>query len=241
MTGEEIAAQTAGTVTGFSQRFILDPATYVAGAGHGFSGLDFYFAGRAGVLGEVDADVVTAALVFFPPDVVRAGWDGGALAMQRGKAAAAFAACGADWADQHLADDVDWTTLAALAEKVVRCAAPIGAPLFAGWRRLAAPADAKQAALHHLNGLRELRMSRHAAAVLVTGIDVADAVRHHTPHMAEAIFGWPDVALGTEVPDRWVEAERLTNQASARDFGVLDAAEADDFVRLCDAATAAVP
>ncbi|HET6952886.1 MAG TPA: hypothetical protein VFI47_21060 [Acidimicrobiales bacterium] len=55
-----------------SSGFMFDPATYATGAEHGYEGIAFYFAGRAGVLGEVDAEVVTAALAFFHPDVVRA-------------------------------------------------------------------------------------------------------------------------------------------------------------------------
>ena len=240
MDGRSIAAETAATVSGLSAGFILDPATYVHGAEQGYDGLDFYFAGRAGVLGEVDADVVVAALVFFHPDVVHAAWAGGAPVMQRGKAAVAFAGCGARWADEHLADDVDWPRLAELAGKVVRGASPAGAPLFAGWRRLAAPADPKQAALHHLNGLRELRMARHAAAVVVSGLDVGDAVRHRSPGMATGIFGWKDVPVDPGFAERWAAAEHLTDVASARDYDVLDATEAADFVRLAAAARAAV-
>jgi hypothetical protein len=240
MDAQQVAHETKGAVTGLSQGFILDPATYVHGAEQGYEGLDFYFAGRAGVLGEVDADVVAAALVFFHPDVVRRSWDNGAAVMQRGEAAAAFAACGARWADEHLGDDVDWPRLAELAAKVVRCATPAGAPLFAGWRRLAAPADPKQAALHHLNGLRELRGARHGAAVVAVGADVGDAVRHRTPHMAAGIYGWDEAPLDPGFAALWAEAERLTDVGSAGDYAALDDAEAADFVRLAPAALAAV-
>jgi hypothetical protein len=240
MDGETIAAETAAAVGGLSAGYMLDPATYVQGTEQGFQGLDFYFVGRAGVLGEVDADVVVAALVFFHPDVVHTSWDASAPVMQRAKGAAAFAGCGARWADEHLADDVDWPRLAELAAKVVRGASPIGAPIFAGWRRLVAPADAKHAALHHFNGLRELRMARHASAVVATGLDVGDAVRHRSPGMASGIFGWNDTPVAAGFAERWAEAERLTNVGSARDYEVLDAAEADDFVRLAAAARAAV-
>jgi hypothetical protein len=239
MDGESIATEVAAAVGGLSQGFILDGATYAHGAEQGYEGLDFYFAGRAGVLGEVDADVVVAALVFFHPDVVHAAWASGAPVMQRGKAAATFAACGARWADAHLGDDVDWARLAELAAKVVRGASAAGAPVFAGWRRLPPPADPKQAALHHFNGLRELRMARHGAAVVASGLDVGDAVRHRSPQMA-TVFGWNDTPVDAGFAARWAEAERLTNVASGRDYEVLDAAEADDFVRLAAAARAAV-
>ena len=46
---------------------MTDPATYAYGAELGFEGMDFYVAGRGGALGDVPADVVAAAFVFFAP------------------------------------------------------------------------------------------------------------------------------------------------------------------------------
>jgi hypothetical protein len=233
------AEAAAGAVSGLGSGFLLDPATYMAGAGKGFAGLDFYFAGRAGVLGEVDADLAIAALVFFSPDVVRANWEQADGVMPRVDASAAMAECCASWADGHLADDVDWARLAELAGKVVAAAPSVGAPLFAGWRRLPVPEDPKQAALHQMNVLRELRMARHGSAVVASGLDIGDAVRHRSPAML-GIFGWPEAELPEGFVARWDEAERLTNLGSARDYAVLDDAEAADFVRLGEAALAAV-
>jgi hypothetical protein len=243
-TGAEVAEATATTVSGLAAGFMFDPATYVTGAERGFNGIDFYFAGRGGVLGDVGADVVAAAMVFFRPDHLRAQWDGSAGVMPRQEASAVFAGCQARWADEHLADDggVDWRTLADLAGKVVQNATPGGAPLFAAWRAADTPSadrQPRQAALHQMNCLRELRLARHAAAVVVTGLDVGDAVRHRTPKMV-AVFGWDDSQVADGVPALWDDAERLTNQASGRDYAVLDDDEATELVRLCQAATAAV-
>jgi hypothetical protein len=191
------------------------------------------------VLGEVPADVVAASITFFNPDTVRAGWEGSADVMSRADAAAVFAGCARTWADGHLADDVDWATLAELTDKVVGNASPAGAPVFAGWRELEVPTDPKHRAVHQLNALRELRMARHASAVVASGIDVGDAVRHRTPQMV-GIFGWADQPVAEDVPARWEEAEALTNRATAGDYAVLDDAEAEQFVALCQAASSAV-
>lgn len=239
MTGETTAEASAAAVSGMGSGFLLDPATYMAGAAQGFTGLDFYFAGRAGVLGEVDADLASAALVFFSPETVRTNWEQGAGVMPRVEASQALADCCATWADAHLADDVDWDRLAELAGKVVASAPAAGAPLFAGWRRLPLPEDPKQRALHQMNVLRELRMSRHGAAVVAVGLDVADAVRHRSPAML-GIFGWPEASLPDGFAARWDDAERFTNVGSARDYAVLDDTEAADFVRLSEAALAAM-
>ncbi|OWY59045.1 hypothetical protein B7486_76695, partial [cyanobacterium TDX16] len=116
---------------------------------------------------------------------------------------------------------------------------PAAAPIFAGWRELDVPKDDKHRAVHHLNGLRELRMARHGAAVVATGLDVADAVQHKTPWMM-GIFGWPERELPAEVAERWAQAEALTNQSTAADYAVLDGDAGEDFVRLSAAAYDAI-
>ena len=150
--------------------------------------MDFYGAGRGGVLGEVSADVVTAALVFFNPTVVEGAWEGSREVMPRAASAELFAGCLVTWAGAHLDDDVDWARLAELAGKVVDNASIGGAPVFAGWRPLPVPRP-KAAALHQLNALRELRMARHGAAVTAVGLDVGAAVCHASPHMARSSAG----------------------------------------------------
>ena len=54
---------------------MTDPACYAHGAELGFEGMDFYVAGRGGVLGDTPADVVVAAFVYFHPDTIRAAWE----------------------------------------------------------------------------------------------------------------------------------------------------------------------
>ena len=238
MSTASVAEATRPTVTGLSANFMLDGATYAAGGEAGFEGMDFYAAGRGGVLGDVSADVVTAALVFFSPSVVAAAWEGSRGVLPRREAAELFAGCLVSWADAHLGDDVDWFRLAELAGRIVDAASVAGAPVFAGWRDLPVPTEPKAAALHQLNALRELRMARHGAAVTALGLDVAQAVVHASPGLA-GIFGWAEVEVGEDVPPRWDQAEVLTNQATERDYAVLGD-DAGEFVALCAAASASV-
>jgi len=237
MSTASIAERTASAVNGLSSGFMLDAATYAVGAEAGFDGMDFYGAGRAGVLGEVTAEQVTACLVFFSPEVVRNVWEGSRDVMPRSAAAELFAGCLVTWADAHLGDDVDWARLAELADRIAAAASVSGAPVFAGWRALPVPGEPKAAALHHMNALRELRAARHGAAVIAVGLDVGDAVRLKSP-MA-AVFGW-EGEVGPDVPRLWDEAEALTNRATERDYAVLDDAEAEEFAALCAAAAASV-
>ena len=234
-----IAERTRPAVTGISSNFMLDGATYAVGGDAGFNGMDFYGAGRAGVLGEVSADVVTAAFVFFNPTVVEAAWEGSRDVMPRAAAAELFAGCAVPWAEAHLGDDVDWARLAELAGQIIDGASIGGAPVFAGWKALPVPSAPKAAAVHQLNALRELRMARHGAAVTALGLDIGAVVCHASPGMAP-IFGWDGVPVPDDLPAQWDQAEALTNQATEHDYAVLSSEEAEEFAALCETAVAAV-
>ncbi len=239
MTPEEAAAATADAISGLTSRFMLDMATYQHGASLGFDGMSFYAAGRGGVLGDVPAEAVTEAFVFFHPDNIKTNWESSGNVMPRDKAALEFQNCCSKWADEHLPDDIDAATLAALAGKVAAAADATGAPVFAGWRNLTPPESPKAAAAHHMNSLRELRFARHAQAVLAQGIAPQDALMHRQPYMS-AIFGWGDpVEPSAELAADWDKAEAETNAAMAAALGVLSPDELDAFVALANAANTA--
>jgi hypothetical protein len=155
----------------------------------GFEGFDFYAAGRGGVLGEVPADVVTAAFVFFAPDQVRVAWERAASVMPRRQAAEEWAAAAHTWARANLDDTVDWTRVAELAGRIATNADVAGAPLFAGWRTLPEPdaSDSKALAIHRLNALRELRGGLHGAAVLTVGLTPFEACSVLAPQMVSVM------------------------------------------------------
>jgi hypothetical protein len=238
MSEETTAEATASAVSGSTSDFMGDGETYKRGAELGFAGIDFYFAGRGGVLGEVSSDVVSSSFVFFSPAHVTAAWDGSRGVISRSAAGLAFTECLSVWALAHHDDSLDWGRLSELAGKIARTATVAAAPLFAAWRNVEVPDDPKTAALHRLNQLRELRMARHGAAVIALGIDPADAVRHRVPQLV-GVFGWEGADVPGDVIAALTEAERLTNVATNRDYSVLTDAESAEFVCLCAAAQAA--
>jgi hypothetical protein len=238
MTPERAASASAAAIGGVPSHFMLDPATYATGAELGFPGMSFYVGGRGGALGDVSAEVVTAAFVFFHPDNVADGWAQSAGAMGRIEAAEAFAACSHRWARQYLAGDLDVGRLAELAGKVTAAASPAGAPLFAAWRALPEPDDAPALALHRMNVLRELRGGLHGCAVLASGLAPEDALAVRTPFMA-ALFGWPEPGDASVHQSAWDQAEAATDVAMARVLSVLSEAERAEFVALCGDAIAA--
>lgn len=243
MTPEETAAACADAVSGIAANFMLDAATYAAGAEAGFAGLDFYAAGRGGALGDVDADVVAGAFVFFEPGMVRQQWELAAPVMPAREAATRFIAAGHAWALAHLAEDVDWARLAELIGRVNAAASPSAAPLFAAWRAMPEPegADPRALALHRLNVARELRFALHATAVIGAGVSPVEALAVRSPYML-GIFGWGDQApeVSADTNARWEAAEAMTNRLLAPAYAALDDAERDELAKLCAAALGAV-
>jgi hypothetical protein len=230
------AQRSAETIVGLPAGFMMDGATYERGGALGFEGIDFYFLGRGGVLGDVPAAVVVAAFVFFEPGTVETAWERGRKARPPAEAATAFATCAHEWAEAHLPDGVDYGRLAELEEKVVAATSPAGVPLFAGWRRLEPPPSPRARALHLMQVLRELRGGLHGGAVLAEGLGPEEALSVRTPFMAN-LFGWkeplPDPAPCKE---SWERAEEATDRAMARRLAVLEDAERDELVALLDEA-----
>jgi hypothetical protein len=232
MTPEQASHELRDAVVRIPGGYMTARSTYARGAELGFDGADFYLCGRASVLGDVDADIAVAALVFFEPRVVHEAWTRTASVMPRAQAAAEWAAAGHAWAIDHFPDEIDWSTVAALLGRVVQAAPVAAAPLFAGWRALAEPDDAKALSLHRLNALRELRGALHGAAVLTVGLTPIEAIVVHTPTMA-SVFGWPEPHPEPKpLHDRWGLAEARTDRMFGRNLAVLDDDERAELVEI---------
>jgi hypothetical protein len=236
VTPEQAAHETRTPVVILPSKFMFDDATLARGAELGFNGFDFYVAGRGGALGDVPADVVVAAFVFFGPDAVTDAWERSAPIMPRRDAAREFSKCAHSWADKHLADDVDWPRLAFLTGKITETAPVAGAPVFAGWRDLPEPSSPKALAVHRLNALRELRGGMHGAAVLTVGLTPPEAVSVLTPQLV-TMLGWEEPAVDADaLKDRWQLAESRTDRMVGKHYARLTETERDEFVALLQAA-----
>ena len=235
MTAVDDARQCAEAIGALGAAYMLDGSTYAKGAELGFGGLDFYVLGRGGALGDVDADVVSSAFVYWNPAHVRSEWEKARGVMSPTDGAAAWAEVCHTYAEANLPELDGLGRLAELAERVVAAAPVANAALFAGWRQLPLPgADRPRArALHLLNALRELRGSLHAGAVLAAGLTPVEALSFRAPEMAP-VFGWDPSALvdGASVKDRWKDAEAGTDRAVARVLEVLDEGERAELVTL---------
>lgn len=239
MTPLAAAGALARPINRFGSKFMFDPATYVKGGEHGFSGLDFYITGRCGVLGDTDANVVNAALGFFDHTMVSTLWDQGRAVSTPAAAASLFAEVCADYGRDHFGADIDYRRLAELTRQVVS-AAPIAAmSLFAGWREMPVPDDAKGAAAHLMNVLRELRGGAHLVAVVSSGLSPLEAVLCNGGIPNAQLFGhsdpYPDVA---NLDELLADAEQTTDEICALALTTLSDEERDQLVELVTTAYA---
>lgn len=231
----------------YGRGWMADPATAAAAKQLGFDNpFGIWVNGRAGAMGDVGADVAAAAIGFMAPHLVTTLWNARPDGLTPAAAAAAYAEAGASWGRETLAGmpDRDLDRLADLADRVAAAADPSIGALFAGWRRLARPADPAGRATVVLNVLRELRGGAHLSAAHAVGlgphgaiISAPDQVRGGTAGAER--FGWPEPH---PEPDhaRRAEAERLTTVICSPAFAVLGDAEGQEFVELVLAARAAM-
>jgi hypothetical protein len=242
VTPDETAAAAKGPVGDLGMRFMATPQTRETGRAAGLRSKPFYHRGRGGVLGEVDADVVRAAFVFFPAGVVRTSWETGRDALGAAETAALYAGCCADWGRTAMAGFAGAGRLAELLEKVIDGAESAGLPVFAGWRALPRPDDAPARLALHLMTARELRGGQHGVAVVAEGLEPLQAVLAGPYGAGNAtFFDWPE-PYPDPAPwrDAWARAEQTTARLSAVAYGVLPEDERAELITLLEQAQAAV-
>ncbi|MPY93568.1 MAG: hypothetical protein GEV08_11055 [Acidimicrobiia bacterium] len=245
----DVVARTSTAVLELGRAWLIAPETNARGEALGLlPGRGFWVCGRGGVLGDVDADVVAAAVGFMHPDRLRTFWESRPAELAAAKAASEYADCCFTWARRALAGvpEPDLARLTELTRTVVDAALPaLGGALFAGWRAVPAPKDAAASAALALQALRELRGGAHLTAVLATGLTPLDAALAAEPPRGGPAWardlGWPEPYpdAAALVPAR-AEAERLTSELVAPAYEVLSPAERSRFVELVLAARAAV-
>lgn len=234
MTPLETVRAVKVVVASLGGAFMTDPVTTERGRELGYRSWSFYAAGRGGVLGEVDADVVTAAFAFFPPERLRLWWEGGLTVATPAAAAAAYADCCAAWGRRHLGAGTELDQFCSLAERVVDSADVAGMPLFAGWRAHPRPSDSPARTAHLLHLLREQRGGAHIAAVLAAGLTPLQAVLSSDGGEKNAsFFGWPEPYPDpTAIRERRSAVEEATDAVLAPAYAVLDEGERKEFHRL---------
>lgn len=192
--------------------FYFHPDTVEVGKAHGLGGFRFYFLGRGGVLGDVDADVVRSAFGYFQPGLVRKLWESSLAVMAPREAARLYLSCAHDLARRTFADVGGLDAFVDAAATVIQSVEGASLPLFVGVRAEPVPTDAPAAAMHQAIVLRELRGSVHLLAHTAVGLDSSRAHSIRRPNDT-AFFGY-EVAPDFADADRalWDRAEALTDE-----------------------------
>jgi hypothetical protein len=177
MTSRTLSDAVSPIFGDIGSKYMLDPATAEIGKAAGYSdGFSFYFAGRGGVLGDVDADVIHAAFMFFDQGIVRKMWERGVKVEGARKAGSRYAGAADTWGRTHLTGFSNAKRFNELAEKVVASVDPVGLSLFAGLRAEPLPTDSQSRAYRLVTWLRELRGCLHINAVVAEGLNGKEAV-----------------------------------------------------------------
>jgi len=177
MTSRALSDAVSPIFGDIGSKYMLDAATAEIGKAAGYpDGFSFYFAGRGGVLGDVDADVIHAAFMFFDQGIVRKMWERGVKIEGARKAGTRYAGAADAWGKAHLANFSNAARFNVLAEKVVASVDPVGLSLFAGLRAEALSSDPHARAYRLVTWLRELRGCIHINAVVAEGLNGREAV-----------------------------------------------------------------
>lgn len=243
VTPEQAAAEAKTTVLGIGEAFSRDHATLRRARQIGLTGWSFYVAGRGGVLGDVRAETVAAALGFIAPSAVNDGWEGGRRVASPAEIAAYHLAECCRWGRDRLERFAEVPRLVDLAERVAISALPAGMPLFAAARAMPVPDDsvgARAAVVLHL--LREHREAARLMAVRVCGLTPIEALVVAPSGEAGARgLGWtPPFPAPEPLIRRGVWAEVLTDRMVGEAFRALEPTEREELVRLLDEVAGAV-
>ena len=208
-------AQPIGDVGG---KFMLHPETIAKCRDFGYpNGFAYYVVGRGGVLGDVDADLISAAFGPFAPSLIRVMWEAGIGVEGAEAGAQRFADACAAYGRKRLADTAGLDRFVELGEKVIAAVPISGHSLFVGWRLMPRPVDNAARAYFLMHLLREWRGSAHIVAIAASGLTPAEAILTRYFDSGDGIeaatkFGWqpPFADVGHLVATR-AAAEQLTD------------------------------
>jgi Helix-turn-helix family len=237
LSAEETDRATSAPIHDLGSAFMLHKETMARGVENGFENpFSFYFAGRGGVLGDVDADVICSTFGWFSPEIVRPMWeDGIAVHGARPATSRYFLAC-AEWGRDHLAGVDDLDRFADMAARLVEAAETSGRPLFAAWSCEPRVDDGPGRAMQLVHVLREWRGANHLVATTAIGLSPLEAVVTDRPGQAR-FMGWPEPypELTDELRKRHDEAEALTDRLCAPAFEALSPDERVAFAAIVPA------
>jgi len=228
MTPEELVQTTSGPIGSIGSAYYFIPETLAVGKELGLGGFQWYFLGRGGVLGDVEAPVVQAAFGYFAPAMTAKMWNAARDKVPPRQAGTRYHQCAADFGRARLGGVDGLGAYCEAAQAVVAAADPAGLSLFAGIAAEPLVDDVAGRAFQLTAVLRELRGSAHLVAVLASGLTAHQAHFLRRPN-DQKTFGYDE-----EHPPAVTDADRaalaaadvLTDRLVLPAFSALDASGA---------------
>jgi hypothetical protein len=226
MTFDTFVADVSARINDLGWAYYFVPETLEQGETLGLDGLRFYFLGRGGVLGDVEAPVVVSAFGYFNPTLVADMWDSGKAIVAPRDAARVHFACSAELGRRRFSDLDGLAEFCAAADAINNGADPIGLALYSGFRAKPLVDDLPGRAMQLVSVLREFRGSAHLIAVRGYGLDAKAAHFMRRPNDV-GMFGWTDddpPEIGNTEQEKLAAADRLTDRLVGAAYGILDEA-----------------
>ena len=243
MDATTAASTIAGPIGSLGAGFYFSPQSAARGEAIGLDVVSLYGAGRASVLGGVDAETADAIFYFFKPGMVAAVVTRGRSLASEDTISTAHLGAADDYAESAFSD-VDSTTLAAFTDAVDALAAtvPSGSwPLFDGYRSAPAATTAAARAYRAAILLRELRGDVHTTAVKACGLAPAHACQFDLDNFRLHGFSDDDIVeLNAEIKAQKADAEAATTAQMAALLAPLSQTQLEAIVTGTNALAAAV-
>ncbi len=226
MTATEIAPHTAALMAAacpdinkYGSAFYFTPETVGVGKEHGLDGFRFYFLGRGGVLGDVEAPVVASAFGWWDPALVAKMWNTSRDKMAPREAGRIYLKCAQDHGRARLANVDGLQEFCTGAQQIIAATNPAGLALYAGLAAEPLADDLPGQAMQLLATLRELRGSAHIMAVLASGLEPKLAHAIKRPDMVKSFGYGEDPIPFTDAQKAQLEAaEAITDRLVAPSF-----------------------
>jgi helix-turn-helix protein len=222
VTPEQAAAKARPGLAKLIGAFAESPRTLRRARLLGLSGWAYHVSARAGALGDVRPETVTAAIGFIAPEAVTDGWEATAKTSEPMEVATWHLHELCRWGVEELGEFPRVGRLLELSRRVVSGVDAAGLPLFAAWRAMPVP-DSTPGALAavQLHLLHEHRMGVQVVAIRASGLTPLEAIIAGPEGETGAVaFGWqPPYPPAGPIVRRlmWAEsvADALAGQAYA--------------------------
>lgn len=230
MDPREVMQATAGKLGDIGAAFYFAPETLQQGKEVGLDGFRFYFLGRGGVLGDVEAGVIRAAFGYFEPGLVEKIWSSAKEIMPPREAARLYISCAHEMGRAKFSGLEGLDEFVASATTVIAAVEGTSMPLFEAVRCEPVPDDVPAAAIHQAMVLRELRGSAHLLANTACGLETRHAHGIKRPD-AFKMFGYEaEIEVTDDDRAKWLRAEQLTDDILAPAYDRLTTEQAKSLI-----------